>query len=1088
LAVSAGDAYLDVHSRLAAGFGRDMARQVQTPAGRAGEEASRHFGRRFAAGLKTAGAVIGTGLAGAAVLATRGINASVKAASDLNETLNKTRVVFGPASKQVLAFGANSARALGQSRQQALEATATFGNLFVSMKIGQKPAADMSMRMVKLASDLASFNNVKPEEALEALRSGLVGETEPLRRFGVNLNAAAIEAEAMRLGLVKVTRDTPKLRAAQVAVTAAQRAYNAAVKDHGPKSLEAQKASAALGLAQQRLQKAMKGSTSELGPAAKAQAAYSLILKQTTTAQGDFARTARDNANQQRIAKAQWEDLKATLGQGFLPAQLAVTRAFTEKLLPAGRAVAAEFGPRLGRAVTAAAQAFARSVPPATQLAETARTLGPRLDRLVPTGERLGAGLGQLVGRSRELRPQFQGLHGDTTRLATTWKLSGAALDFLGNHLDLVVKALPALVVGYGLVKAAQAAANVAAAAEIVLAPARIAANFALARSQRALTAALKEQAAMSGVATVAQGRLTVATGASTVATGAAVSRWRLLAGGIGRVLGPATAVIAVLAALKAEHDRYNRTQQKANELTGQQRELALRMVGPNQVLHRSVAAATAAWQDHNRRMVEAAAAQQRVTAQQHTGTGVVQRLGAGVSDATGRVVRHTAALARARVTSAATSIEFRRLVTQANNPGIDQSRNRVDRLTSGMGKAKVSATDATREMRRFVTQANTPSIDQGRGRVDRLTGGMGRSKVSATDAAREFRRFGTDAKAAVDKVRSKRVGVTAVADVDLTRRTIKLNNQFGGKVQLAEGGWVWGPGTAMSDSVRARLSRGEFVVNARSAARHRALLEQINEQRFAQGGPVLDARATVTPRFRNLGRLDDLAERLSTNVAGRTAKAVATKVADEILANLGGIGGGGTLPGATGSVNQIAQRTAGLLRRLGEWASWARRIMFESGGNWSAVNRWDSNWAAGHPSVGGAQVIRGTFARYAGPYRNVGPFLYGVSINPLANSYAGANYAVHRYGSLRAVDPRVRPRGYDSGGVLPPGLSLSWNGLGRPEPLVPPGAGGIDYDRLGHAVAAALRAEPPVMQFEDVRTAGKAWKRRSGGMPVGLG
>jgi hypothetical protein len=144
---------------------------------------------------------------------------------------------------------------------------------------------------------------------------------------------------------------------------------------------------------------------------------------------------------------------------------------------------------------------------------------------------------------------------------------------------------------------------------------------------------------------------------------------------------------------------------------------------------------------------------------------------------------------------------------------------------------------------------------------------------------------------------------------------------------------------------------------------------------------------------------------------------------------------------GATGSVNQVAQLTARLLGRMGEWMAWARRIMFESGGNWSAVNRWDSNWLAGHPSVGGAQVIRGTFQAFADRFRNVGPFLYGVSINPLANSFAGANYAVHRYGSLLAVDPRVRPRGYDRGGMLPPGLSLAYNGTGRAEPV---GGGGL--------------------------------------------
>lgn len=204
---------------------------------------------------------------------------SIKAASDLAEATSKAKVVFGDSSKEVLKFAQNSATAFGQSRQQAIEAAGTFGNLFVSMKIGTKESAGMSTSLVKLASDLASFNNTDPTEALDALRSGLVGETEPLRRFGINLNEATLKAEAMTLGL-KVTGAT-------------------------------------------------------LDPAVKAQAAYSLILKQSTTAQGDFARTAGGMANQQRIANAQFEDAKATLGEKLLPIALKLVNVLNTSVIPA---------------------------------------------------------------------------------------------------------------------------------------------------------------------------------------------------------------------------------------------------------------------------------------------------------------------------------------------------------------------------------------------------------------------------------------------------------------------------------------------------------------------------------------------------------------------------------------------------------------------------------------------------------------------------------------------------------------------------------------------------------------------------------
>lgn len=222
-------------------------------------------------------AVLGLGAVFAGVKVAGFFKDSVTAASDLNESLSKTRVVFGASSKEVERFARTSATSLGLSRQAALEASATLGNLFVALKIGKAPAADMSTTMVKLAGDLASFNNVKPEEALEALRSGLVGETEPLRKFGVNLNDATLRQKALDLGLVKSTKDV-------------------------------------------------------LPPAAKAQAAYALILEQTKTAQGDFARTSGGLANQQRILTAQITNLKARLGGALLPVVTAAISKFNEWL------------------------------------------------------------------------------------------------------------------------------------------------------------------------------------------------------------------------------------------------------------------------------------------------------------------------------------------------------------------------------------------------------------------------------------------------------------------------------------------------------------------------------------------------------------------------------------------------------------------------------------------------------------------------------------------------------------------------------------------------------------------------------------
>lgn len=219
----------------------------------------------------------------------------VMAASDVNEAMNKVQVVFGDAADSVMEFARTSATGLGQSQATALGAVGTFGNLFVSMGLSGQAAAGMSKDVVSLASDLASFNNIRPEEALEKLRSGLVGEAEPLRSLGVNLSAAAIEAKALETNVGK-TKDT---------LTAAD----------------------------------------------KATASFALILEQTKTAQGDFARTSTGFANAQRVIAAQFDDLKASIGQAFLPTVEKLVGVFST-MLPGAMGV-------LEGPIAAAGEAFA---------------------------------------------------------------------------------------------------------------------------------------------------------------------------------------------------------------------------------------------------------------------------------------------------------------------------------------------------------------------------------------------------------------------------------------------------------------------------------------------------------------------------------------------------------------------------------------------------------------------------------------------------------------------------------------------------------------------------------------------------------
>lgn len=117
-----------------------------------------------------------------------------------------------------------------------------------------------------------------------------------------------------------------------------------------------------------------------------------------------------------------------------------------------------------------------------------------------------------------------------------------------------------------------------------------------------------------------------------------------------------------------------------------------------------------------------------------------------------------------------------------------------------------------------------------------------------------------------------------------------------------------------------------------------------------------------------------------------------------------------------------------------------------ESGGDPNAVNRWDSNWRAGTPSVGLMQVIGPTYRAYRHPSYNRQPFMYGASIDPLSNVLASMRYAKSVYGSLsRAYDRAggyadgglVRAGLYDTGGKVHPGRTMVDNRSGKPEALL---------------------------------------------------
>jgi len=189
---------------------------------------------------------------------------AVNAASDLIETQNKVAVIFGESADSVMKFAETSVTALGQTETQALEAAANFAQLGKAAGLADEELVDFSTDLVTLSADLASFNNTSPQDAINAISSGLRGSAEPLRRYSVLLDDAALKAEALALGI-----------------------YDG---------------------------------TGILTTQQKVLSAYEVILRQTTDAQGDFARTADGLANTQRILTAAVEDAKAEIGLGLVDA------------------------------------------------------------------------------------------------------------------------------------------------------------------------------------------------------------------------------------------------------------------------------------------------------------------------------------------------------------------------------------------------------------------------------------------------------------------------------------------------------------------------------------------------------------------------------------------------------------------------------------------------------------------------------------------------------------------------------------------------------------------------------------------------
>lgn len=193
-----------------------------------------------------------------------GAKAAVAAASDLGEETSKSEAIFGKTAATVQKFAGEQGAAFGLSKTAALDAANSMAVYGKAAGLTGSELGTFSTDLVKLSGDLASFSNVDVQTAADALKSGLAGESEPLKKFGILMNDATLKATALKMGLIKTTKDA-------------------------------------------------------LTPQQKVLAANRLIFEQTTDAQGDAARTSGSFANRQRQLTATLENMKAELGTALLP-------------------------------------------------------------------------------------------------------------------------------------------------------------------------------------------------------------------------------------------------------------------------------------------------------------------------------------------------------------------------------------------------------------------------------------------------------------------------------------------------------------------------------------------------------------------------------------------------------------------------------------------------------------------------------------------------------------------------------------------------------------------------------------------------
>ena len=297
---------------VAKGFQRAVADEL-SPLGGQGATAGKKFQSGFAGALKGLAAPIAAAFSGVAIGGF--VKSAVGEASNLQESLNAVSVTFGRVSGEIEKLGQTSAAALGLSQNEFNGLAVQFSSFADKIAGPGGDVVGVIDDLTTRGADFASVMNLEVSDALGKFQAGLAGETEPLKRFGIDLSEATVKAFAYENGIAEV------------------------------------------------------GAT--LTEQQKVQARYGSLMEQTAKTQGDFANTSDGLANSQRILTATFKDVQAEVGEALLPILAELTTAMIplvedltpifkqllEALAPVISTVAENIGP-LVKSLTPLVEAF----------------------------------------------------------------------------------------------------------------------------------------------------------------------------------------------------------------------------------------------------------------------------------------------------------------------------------------------------------------------------------------------------------------------------------------------------------------------------------------------------------------------------------------------------------------------------------------------------------------------------------------------------------------------------------------------------------------------------------------------------------